>query len=216
MGICHIAPIILPVVPFGLVLGLAISDSDVPNLAGWLSSPLMFGGAAQLTAVTLLGQGAGALTVLAAVFTINARHVMYSAAIAPRYRSQPRWFRWSGPYFMVDQIFALSVTRDDTPDNWRAYYLGASLSAWVLWQVVTAAGILLGPAVPTGLEIGFIVPALFLSLTVPTLVRRPAVVAAVVGAVVAAATWQVPNRGGIIVGGVAGVLAGYLADRPDG
>lgn len=205
------APVILPVAPFGLVLGLAIADSSVPNLSGWLSSSLMFGGAAQITAVGLLGQGAAALTVILATLTINARHVMYSAALAPRYRDQPRWFRLLGPYLMVDQVFALSVVRDDEPENWRAYYLGAGLLAWVLWQVVTAVGIIVGPAIPAGVETGFVVPALFVSLTVPTLIDRPAVVAAVTAAVVTGATWQIPNRGGMLVGALVGVVAGYVA-----
>ena len=217
LGMRHMAPLLLPIGPFGLVLGLAIAESPVPDLAGWLSCSLIFGGAAQLTAVTLLGEGAGAIAALIGALTVNARHVMYSAALVPRFRGQPRWFRRFGPYLMVDQLFAVASTHRDTrPEHWRAYYLAAGLTAWTLWQVVVALGIVLGPTVATDIDVSFTVPALFLALLVPSLVRRPAVVAALVGATVTAGLWLIPNRGGMLVGGVAGVVAGYFVDRGNG
>jgi predicted branched-subunit amino acid permease len=212
LGMRDMTPLLLPAIPFALVLGVAIAESSVPDLAGWFSSSLMFGGASQLTAVTLLGEGAGAAAAVVGALTVNARHIMYSAALVPQFRTQPRWFRRFGPYLLLDQVFALASTHDARPANWRAYYLGAGLTAWVLWQVFVGAGVLFGPAVSADFDVSFAVPALFLGLLVPALVRRPAVVAAVVGAVVTAAFWQIPNRGGMLVGGIAGIVAGYLVE----
>jgi predicted branched-subunit amino acid permease len=48
-------PLLIPAVPFGFVLGLAMTKSEMPLWAAWLSSPLVFAGAAQLTMVTLAG-----------------------------------------------------------------------------------------------------------------------------------------------------------------
>lgn len=215
LGMRDMAPLLLPAIPFALVLGLAIAESSVPDLAGWFSSSLMFGGASQLTAVTLLGEGAGAAAAIAGALTVNARHIMYSAALVPQFRAQPRWFRRFGPYLLIDQVFAVSSTHDAHPSNWRAYYIGAGAMAWVLWQIFVGAGVLFGPSLPTDFDVSFTVPALFLGLLIPVLVRRPAAVAAVVGAGVTAAFWQVPNRGGMLIGGLAGIVAGYLAERED-
>lgn len=211
-GMRDMAPLLVPAIPFALVLGVAIADSSVPNLAGWFSSSLMFGGASQLTAVTLLGEGAGAAAAIVGALTVNARHVMYSAALIGRFRTQPRWFRRLGPYLLLDQVFALVSTHDSPPRSWRAYYLGAGLSAWVMWQLFVGAGVLFGPSIPAGIDVSFAVPALFLGLLVPSLVRRPAAVAAVVGAGVTAACWQIPNRGGMLIGGLAGMVAGYFTE----
>jgi predicted branched-subunit amino acid permease len=205
-------PLLLPAIPFALVIGVAIAESSVPNLAGWFSSSFMFGGASQLTAVTLLGDGAGAVAAIIGALTVNARHIMYSAALVPQFRTQPRWFRRFGPYLLLDQVFALASTHDAPPRNWRSYYIGAGATAWILWQLLVGAGVLFGPSISADLDIDFVVPALFLGLLVPALVRRPAAVAAVVGAAVTAAFWQIPNRGGMLVGGIAGVVAGYLAE----
>lgn len=204
--------LLIPVIPFALVLGVAIAESSVPNVAGWASSWLVFGGAAQLTAVTLLGEGAGMLAAIVGALTVNSRHVMYSAALVPQFRSQPRWFRVFGPYLLLDQVFALSSTYDAPPTNWRAFYLGAGLSAWTFWQVFVGAGVIFGPSIAADFDFSFAVPAVFLGLLVPALARRPAAVAAIVGAVVTGAFWEIPNRGGMLLGGLAGAIAGYLAE----
>ncbi|MEX1043594.1 MAG: AzlC family ABC transporter permease [Acidimicrobiia bacterium] len=211
-GARDMAMLLIPTVPMALVLGIAIAESSVPNVAGWSSSWLIFGGASQLTAVTLLAEGAGVAAAIIGALTVNARHVMYSAGLVPKFQGQPRWFRFLGPYLLLDQVFALASLHDAPPANWRAYYLGAGGLAWTYWQVFVGLGVIFGPAISTDVDVTFAVPALFLALVVPALVKRPSQVAAAVGAGVTAAFWQVPNRGGMLIGGVAGILAGYLAD----
>ena len=206
-------PLMIPAFPFGAVLGLAIAETPVvPNFIGWLSSSIIFGGAAQLTAVTLLAAGAGFFPPLLGALVVNVRHVMYSAALVPKFRGQPKWFRILGPYFLLDQNFALSSVNDDQPDEWRAYYLGAGALAWVSWQFAVAFGILVGPILPESFDLSFAVPALFIGLLVPTLRTKPATFAAVVGVVVTVVFAGIANRGGMLIGGVAGVVAGTWAD----
>jgi predicted branched-subunit amino acid permease len=165
-----------------------------------------------LTAVTLLAAGAGFFPPLLGALVVNVRHVMYSAALVPKFRGQPRWFRIFGPYLLLDQNFALSSVNDDEPDQWRAYYLAAGALAWVSWQIAVAVGILVGPVLPESFDLSFAVPALFIGLLVPTLRTRPATLAAVVGVLVTVAFAGVPNRGGMLIGGVAGVVAGTWSD----
>ncbi len=209
-------PLFLPVIPFALVLGVAITESGIGNLVGWSSSSLVFGGAAQLTVVSLLGAGAAVTAAIVAALVVNARHLMYSAALAPAFQAQPRWFRWLGPYFLVDQLFALAVLRsDDDPDDFRTYYLAAGLTFWPLWQVSTAAGLVLGPVVPESWQLGFAVPVMFLGLVVMGINSSSKLVAAAVGAAVTFAFAGLPNRAGLLVGSLVGVVAGALAGRSE-
>jgi predicted branched-subunit amino acid permease len=211
-GIRDALPLALGVVPFGLVFGVAVAESPVPDWAGWLSSSLIFGGAAQLAAVSLLAAGAPALAALAAAMVVNARHLMYSGGLVPKFRGQPSWFRVLGPYFLIDQVFALSSIRDDEPHLWRAYYLGSGVFLWTLWQVVTGVGVLAGAVIPPGLSLQFAIPVLFIGLVVPTLARYPARLAAVVAVAATAATYWLPYRAGVLVGGLAGIVAGAWAE----
>jgi 4-azaleucine resistance transporter AzlC len=213
LGMRHMGPLLLGAAPFGLLIGVTVAETPVPNWAGFLTGPLMFGGSAQLISITLLGEGAPATSALAAALVVNARHLMYSAALVPKFRNQPTWFRWIGPYFLIDQAFALGSTRDAEPDEWRSYYLGIGLLAWSVWLASIALGILVGNLVPPGLGLEFAIPVLFIGLLVPTIVRRPTMVAALVAVAVTGVFSGVPNRGGILIGGFAGMIAGTLVDR---
>lgn len=51
-------------VPFGLVVGTSLAATSVPPLVAWSSSPLLFGGAAQLLSVQLLDAGSNAAVVV--------------------------------------------------------------------------------------------------------------------------------------------------------
>lgn len=213
-GVKDTIPVLVPVVPFALVLGLAISESPLHNLVGWLGSSFIFGGAAQLTVVTLTTEGAGLLAVIAAGLVVQARHVMYSAALAPVFGPQPRWFRWLGPYFLVDQMFALTSLRvEEPPDSFRSYFLGAGLAFWSVWQVSVALGLVVGPVVPQEWSLGFAVPLLFVGLLIAAVHTRPALTAAVAAGGVTWLTLGLPNRLGIILGALAGVVAGLVAGR---
>ncbi|MEX2624291.1 MAG: AzlC family ABC transporter permease [Acidimicrobiia bacterium] len=125
-GVTDALPLHLPVVPFALVVGLAIVESGIDPLVGWSSSWLIFAGAAQLTLISLLGSGVAIVAAITAALVVNLRHLMYSAALAPTFQRQPRWFRLVGPYVLIDQLFALtSIDQDADPEGFRTYYLAA-------------------------------------------------------------------------------------------
>jgi len=141
-------PLLIPAVPFGFVLGLAMTKSEMPLWAAWLTSPLVFAGAAQLTMVTIAGT-ASLWAIISAVLVINSRHVMYSAALAPLFREQPRWFRWVGPVMLIDQVFALAMLRSDQePDSFRRYYITTMVLFGTTWNVAVPLGMVIGPVIP--------------------------------------------------------------------
>lgn len=207
-------PLYIPAIPFALVIGLAIIDAGIDPFVGWSSSWLIFGGAAQLTLITLLGSGAAVIAAIAAALVVNARHIMYSAALAPVFQRQRSWVRWLGGYLLLDQVFALAVLRsDDDPAAFRTYYLASGATFWVSWQLTTALGLLVGPVVPEEWGLVFAAPILFLGLVVIGIDRYPKTVAALVGAGVTYLAAGLPSRGGLLVGAFAGIVAGTLAER---
>lgn len=202
-------PLILPAIPFAMVVGLAIVESQIGNVLGWSTAPVVFAGAAQLTLITLLGGGVYWAAAVGAALVVNTRHLMYSAALAPYFRGQPRWFRWSAPYFLIDQQFAVAtLRRGDDPRTFRIYYLAAGLTFAVFWYAAVALGLLVGPVVPERWELEFAIPVMFAGIVVMAVDRHPKAVAAVVGAGVALLAADLPSRSGLLVGALAGVLAG--------
>lgn len=209
-----IAPLIVPGLPFGLVLGVLIADSVVNNLAGWASGWLIFAGSAQFAGILVLDAGGTLGLAVLTIIVVNARHIMYSAALAGRYREAPRWFKFLGPYVLVDQAFAVAdqLSPHRTVEYRMWHHLGAGFTAWVLWQLWVGLGILAGNVIPTEWSLDFAVPLLFLGLLVLVLRNRPAIVAALVGGFVAVAGNELPSRLGLLVGGLVGMFAGGLAD----
>lgn len=213
-AIADALPLYVPAVPFALVIGLAIVDSGIDPLLGWSTSWLIFGGAAQLTLITLLGSGVAVLAAITAALVVNARHLMYSAGMAPIFQEQPRWMRWLGPYVLIDQVFALATLEsNESPRDFRTYYLTIGATFWTLWQVTTALGLAMGPVVPASWNLGFAVPILFLGLIVIGIDKSSKVVAALVAAGVAYLTAGLPNRSGLLVGALVGILAGTIVER---
>lgn len=211
-GIADAIPLFLPAIPFGFVLGLAMTESAMPTWVAWLSSPLLFAGAAQLAVVTLAGT-ATIWAVVVAGLVINTRHVMYSAALAPVFQRQPGWLRWFGSFLLIDQVFALAALRADRPPaEFRRYYLTVGVFFFLNWQWATALGMLVGPIVPASWRLEFAPPVMFVGLVLIGIQRRPQAIAALVGGTVGLATAGLQDRLGILVGAVAGVAAGSVAE----
>jgi len=205
-------PLFIPAIPFGLVLGVAITNSAMPTAVAWSTNIAVFAGAAQLATVSLAATATW-LTLVATAAVINLRHVMYSAALSPRFNDQPRWFRWVGPFFLIDQLFALMSGRIEIRGSeWRRFYLSAGIFYFSSWTTVVTLGMLAGSSIPTEWRLDVAPAIMFAGLVVMGLANRPGIVAAVVGAVVCLLALDMPNNGGILVGAISGVIAGYLAD----
>ncbi len=213
-GIGDALPLFLPAIPFALVLGMTFLHSGTMPIIGWSSSFIIYGGASQLTLLSLLSDGAAAAAAITAALIVNARHLMYSAALAPVFQRQPLWFRWVGPYFLIDQIFALCVLRSRMePGEFRTYYLAAGITFWLLWLMATAAAMVLGPVVPADWRLGFAVPVMFTALVVMGIDRWPKLLAALAAAVITWLATGLPHHSGLLLGAIGGVACGVFVEK---
>ena len=204
------------VVPFGLVAGAAPVAQGFDAWSALGLSTVVFAGASQLAIVDILGRGGSALVAILAAWTINLRMVLYSTSLAPYLSHVPTRHRLAAAYLLNDQDYALSVTHwagDDRTEGRLSFYVGAGSLLWAAWVAATIAGAAVGGAVPKSVPLDFAVPLVFLVLLVPTLVNRPAVVAATAGGVAAVLAAEV-GAGPLstIVGAAAGIAAGALVD----
>lgn len=205
-------PLFIPAVPFAMVLGVEITESQLPEAIGWSTNLFIFAGAAQLATVTLAGTATW-LTLVMTAAVINLRHLMYSVALSPRFGRQPTWFRWVGPYVLIDQTFALVIEQDDLDDrSWRRYYLTFGFFFWSVWMVAVTLGMVIGSAIPESWRLDVAPAVMFVGLVVIGLNSAPGVVAATVGAGVSLAGLGLPHSSGILVGALSGVVAGVLAE----
>jgi len=206
--------IALGLVAFGVTLGVTMSVLGFGALPGLVGAPVVYAGSAQLTAVTLVDQGAGLAVVVASAAIVNSRLLLYSASLAPRFSGQPAWFRWLAPHFLIDQTYLLSNARPDLdPRTFRRYWGWLGFFVLVVWSTSVAAGMVAGPALPDLPHLVFVGTAMFVGMLAPRLTNRPAVAAAVAGGLVAAVVGLVRPELGIVGGAIAGLMAGSAARR---
>jgi predicted branched-subunit amino acid permease len=208
---------LIGVIPFGLVAGAAPVADGFDTWVAVGFSTIVFAGASQLAAIDVLGDGGSFIVAALAAWTINLRMLLYSASLAPHLTDRSLRRRLEVAYLLTDQAYAVSITRwdeeGDDPERRLPYYFAAGLTLWGSWQLSTITGALLGSAVPDDVPLEFAVPLVFLVLLVPAINTRPAAVAALAGgsaAVIAAELGAGPLS--IIVGAVAGIAAGAVAE----
>lgn len=215
-GITDVAPMLVGIVPFGLVAGAApIAEGlDLGHAVGM--SLLLFAGASQLAMADVLGSDGGVAVAVLTALTINLRMLLYSASLAPTLSAESLGARLRASYFLVDQAYALSVIRWDGADDRRQrlpYYFAIGILLWSSWQITTVIGALVGSSVPDDIPLDFAVPLVFLVLLVPVLQRWPSLVAAAVGGAAAVAAAELgAARLAILIGGLAGIVAGTVAE----
>ena len=225
-GARSVAPMLIGVIPFGLVAGATPVASGLDGDVAVGLSTIVFAGASQLAAADVLADGGSALVAIVAACTINLRMLLYSASLAPHLAHEPLRRRLFMAYLLTDQAYTVSILRwtDEEanaaeggrrPDRSRRvpFYLGAALLLWVNWQICTVVGVLVGSAVPEDIPLDFAVPLVFLVLLIPTISTRPAAVAAMVGglgAVVAAEAGA--GHLSVIVGALSGIAAGTVVE----
>jgi predicted branched-subunit amino acid permease len=195
-----IVPLALGVLPFGTLLGVALSVEPVPAGAAVAATGALYAGSAQLTAMTALGDGAGVLAAVALATLLNARFLLYGAALAGRFAQQPAWFRWLGPAVIVDQTYAAVTTVDPQggPVFRRFWLTAAGVLGGVYLSGVTV-GIAIGSVIPPHPAWSMAVPCTFIALLTPRLAERRTLRVAGVAAVVALAARGLPAGLGIVL-----------------
>ena len=217
-GARAIVPLTVAVLPFGLVYGVAVSRSTVPDWQGGLASALIIAGAAQFALIDLIDAGAPWIVAVGTALIINLRFAMYSAALAPSFGAFPARWRYPLPHLMTDQTAVTSLfdfERHTDPVHRRWFFLGAALPFSGVWILGTWTGILFGAGIPDSWQLGLAVPLVFIALAVPAVRDRPSLVAATVGAGGCLLASPLPHSLGVILGALAGVGAGLAVARPE-
>ena len=205
---------------FGIVFGLAARDAGYSAVETLAMSTLVFAGAAQLAATGLVAAGAGWPVIVLLTGLLNARHLLYAAALAPWLRELPRPLRAAVAHVLTDESFALSLVhfRRAGRADLAGYAIAGIGVTFIPWNVATLVGFFGGEAVPEPrvLALDVIFPAAMAGLAVGLVSGRRELVAAVVGATVAVGLGlAIEPSVGIVAGGLVGPLAGMAVPRHD-
>ncbi len=215
-GVRDEAPILLGVVPFGMIFGALAMSVRLSTVMAQAMSSVIFAGSAQFIAAQLVGTGTSGIVIMMVVLVVNLRHALYSASVAPHMKElRPAW-KLLLAYLLTDEAYAVTITHynregDEAHKHW--YFLGAGLTLWSSWQVSTALGIFIGARLPQDWPLGFVLPLTFIALVVPALRDRAAVAAAVVASIVGTLAVNLPLKTGLLIAAAIGILTGLGMER---
>jgi predicted branched-subunit amino acid permease len=201
---------------FGFVYGLtARTVGHFSPLEAVAMSLMAFGGAAQFAAIGYVASGLAWPAIGLLTFLLNARHALYSAALAPWFRSRSLGERAIAAHLLTDEAFALAIAHFKRLGRFDAigYWYPAIVTTLIPWNVATFAGVTIGDAIvdPNRFGIDVIFPAAMAGLMVGLLASRREVVAALGGAAIGVGVSLIVSPTiGIIAGGVLGPFVGLV------
>ncbi|MBN2471288.1 MAG: AzlC family ABC transporter permease [Anaerolineae bacterium] len=219
-GIRAQAPILLGIIPFGLIYGIAAMEAGLPSAVAIGMSVIVFAGSSQFIAAQLFASGTPGLIIILTTFIVNLRHMLYSASLAPYTRHLPRRWKFILPFGLTDEVYAVVIThyrRQDPAalrgglDHW--FFLGAGFTLWSSWVSSSVVGVLLGASVPAGWSLDFALALTFIALLIPTLEDRPTIAAALLAGLTAVAASGLRYNLGLVLAVLVGIGAGVLAER---
>ena len=185
-GLADAAPFVLVIIPFASLFGILATEAGLNVFETLAFSVVVIAGAAQFTALQLMQEHAPTAIVLA-------------SALAA--------------YLTVDQSYVCAMAQyekqpDMTIPQRMAYFFGCVTPIVPLWYLFTLVGAMVGAQIPESWALDFALPITFLAMIAP-MFRTPAhVVAALVASVAGLLTAGVPYSLGLIIAGLAGMMAG--------
>ncbi|WP_435151827.1 AzlC family ABC transporter permease [Candidatus Pelagibacter bacterium nBUS_44] len=218
-GVADVSPLMIPVVPFGIIFGVLAIDLGLSPITIIAMSIIIFGGASQIIFLQLFSAGASSLIILSSVGAVNSRHLLYGAVLSEHMSGFKMTWKIIISYFLVDQAFAVtnSYLKKSTDKDKAFHSFGAGATCWVIWQITTIIGIFLGSIIPEKLGLSFAVPLTFLALIVDDLRKLINVIVIIISGLIATLGYEIiPFKAYVIVAAISGLIIATILTKLKG
>ncbi len=209
-GILDISPLLIPVVPFGIIFGVIGMELGLGPYLTCAISIIICGGASQIVLIQLFSGGASPLIILSSVGAVNSRHLLYGAVLSEYLANLNMGWKIILSYLNYDQSFAVSLNyfkKNKKKINFHYHLLGSGLILWFIWQISTFIGVILGAVIPEELGLSFAIPLTFLAILVNEFRKINNVLVMLVSGFVATVGYNtIPFKGYIIVAALSALL----------
>jgi len=208
VGIRAALPLVLPLFAVGISFGV-LAQPVMGSLAPIVMSTIVFAGAAQFAALSILATAGGAGAAVAAGLLLNLRYLPMGLA-AGRSFTGGAVSRAAKGQAVVDASWALASRGDGSFD--QDVLLGATIPQACAWVSGTVVGVFAGSALsdPARFGLDAIIPAFYLALLVGELRTTSSRMAAALGGLIALALLTVTPPGVPIIAASGAALLGFI------
>ncbi len=192
---------------FAISFGVTAVSAGASVAQTCVMSLLVFTGASQFSAVSVIGAGGSAASAFGSAALLAARNSVYGLAMAPHLKGRLAT-RLVAAQITIDESTAMASAQTDATHRRAAFWI-TGLSIYLFWNTGTLIGAILGSTIdPTtyGLDAAF--PAAFVAMVWPSLRNRRSALAAAIGATVCLALIPFTPVGVPILCAVLGVVVG--------
>jgi 4-azaleucine resistance transporter AzlC len=168
---------------FGISFGVGAVSAGASVAQTCAMSLLVFTGASQFSAVSVIGAGGSTASALGGSLLLAARNGVYGLTMSRRLTG-PLGRRLLAAQLTTDESTAMSAAQSE-PDQQRAAFWITGVSLYLFWNLGTLLGALAGSAIDPekfGLDAAF--PAAYVAMLLPLLRDRRGRLAALLGAVI--------------------------------
>jgi 4-azaleucine resistance transporter AzlC len=175
-GFLDALPITASYVLFAAIFGMLALQTGLSAWESVAMSLIVYSGASQFTALSMLGEQAGAWAIILTTFLLSSRHFLMGLSISPHYQRFSPVEVNALAFFLTDEQYAITLNRFRHHSSDVAYIAGVSLPLYIGWCGGTWLGAVAGQWIPDpeSLGLGFSFTAMFLALAyyqLTTLVR---------------------------------------------
>jgi predicted branched-subunit amino acid permease len=214
-------PLAVGVLIYGMAFGLLAREAQISLSEALLMSGFVYSGSAQLVAVNamsggLVPQGAAVLAVVGTIMLLNARYVLYGAAMRPWLANVPAWKAYPTLAVLGDGNWMLSMKAQSEGERDAGFIFGSGFAMFVPWLGGTWIGSAARTLIenPSALALDFLLIAFSAAMAVGMFKGRSDLKVIIASALAAVLADRFLIAGSaILCAGLAGALVAWFAFR---
>lgn len=207
---------------YGVAFGLVARQASLSVAEALLMSAVVYSGSAQLAAVSMMSDGASWTSaspwlIAATIMIVNARYVLYGAALRPWLGSVPPVKGYGSLFTLADGNWVLSMKAHADGERDAGFFFGSGVAMFSPWLVGTLVGASAGSLVPNPKVLGldFLLVAFSAAVAIAMFKSRNNAWTVAVAAASSLAVHQVaPGGWPILAAGIVGAIVAYLSYPP--
>jgi predicted branched-subunit amino acid permease len=220
-GLRDSAPLAVSVCAYGVVFGLLARTAELALAEAMLMSAAVYSGSAQMVALNAIDGGAiptfgAALAVMTTILLLNARYMLYGAAIRPWLGGTSPLQAYGTLFFLGDGNWVLSMKASEAGERDAGYIFGSGVAMFLPWLGGTAMGVLAAGFAgdPRALGLDFMLVAFCAAMAAGlTKTRSDVAVLGVAALAAALADSILPQGFAVMAAASAGGLVAWIRNR---
>lgn len=162
--------------PVALAFGFLAKTTGLTTVETLLMSFIVYAGASQYMALSLITLGIGTLEIIFTTFIVNIRHFLLSASLNEKAEDEHPFIKAVYAFGITDETFSVAAVKDGKVST--GYMFGLNFIAYASWGVCSGIGHVIGASLPQTLQesMSIALYAMFVGLLVPSMKKSVKVV----------------------------------------